>query len=196
MIRCISEALRFSILAFLLGTLPLCGCQRKPSLEDQILADALRGDVVKITEVDAQQLRRVVEQHVGNVVIVAFWSVDSDRSLQQFSHVMAMSNVYKNDGLTLLTVAMDSPNSESMRDFLKASGATVSSGVNTMASQYGGVEVAYREFNIPDQDLPHFQLFDRTGRLAKALSSARDVDAELLALLSWETPSSSTPSPN
>jgi hypothetical protein len=174
--------------------LSLAGCQRSSDVEQALIAQALQEDVIRLDLINRPQLDAVRRRHQDDVVLVVYWATSSAISMQQLPHLLSLANAYGDYGFRIVTVSMDSPNDrQPVIDMLKATGATNNHRYENFISMYGGAAVAYREFDIKDETVPCFQLFDRAGNLAHSYSiSSVDLSHDVETLLASDPELNST----
>ena len=120
-------------------------------------------DPVSVQVIDERGLSKVISGYRGKVVLVDFWATWCLSCLELFPHTVALHERFAGDGLAVISVSFDEPDSKStVLDFLRKHNARF----DNFISRYGaGVESAER-FHLPGA-LPQLLLYDRTGDLAR-----------------------------
>jgi hypothetical protein len=108
--------------------------------------------------------------------------------MQQLGHTAKLATHHQ--GLAVVTVAMEDPDdADAVKKALAARGATAST---NLVSLTGGGSPAMAAFDIPGGSLPHYKLYDRTGKLRKVIAldpaadkqfTTEDIDAAVSELL-------------
>ncbi len=125
-------------------------------------ADPSKAGQVAVRVIDEQELDAVVTGYRGNVVLVDFWATWCLPCLELFPHTVALSERFAGDGLQVISVSLDQPESKSaVLDFLKRHGATF----DNFISRYGAGVESMEKFDLPGM-LPQLLLYDREGELA------------------------------
>lgn len=135
--------------------------QAGDSIRDEEAAGT-RGVMLRV--IDEDELAEAIAGHRGKVVLVDFWATWCLACTELFPHTVALHNRFADDGLVVLSVSFDDPESQpAVLGFLEKHGATF----DNFISRYGaGVESAER-FGLPG-GLPQVILFDRQGERAAA----------------------------
>jgi thiol-disulfide isomerase/thioredoxin len=149
---------------------------------------AVEAPSVSLTVTDAAGLRDAIARHRGEVVLVDFWATWCLPCVEQFPHTVEMARNYRERGLTVISVSMDSPKSEpQVRAFLEQQRAEFE---NFIGSYAGAVE-ATKAFGLPGP-VPCYRVYDRDGELRREFSvdprsekqfTADDVEAKVVELL-------------
>ncbi len=124
---------------------------------------------VTLRTIGEDELAEAIAGHRGKVVLVDFWATWCLSCTELFPHTVALHDRFADDGLVVLSVSFDDPESQSaVLGFLKKHGATF----DNFISRYGaGVESAER-FGLPG-GLPQVVLFDRQGERAAVFPEPR-----------------------
>ena len=123
---------------------------------------------VTLRVVDKDGLSAVLERHRGKVVLVDFWATWCAPCVALLPHTIELGRKFGARGLVVVAVSIDDAADEAaVRETLAESGA---SGEQYLAS-YGVGPAAFEAFGIDDGALPHLKLYDREGRLHRAISS-------------------------
>ena len=117
---------------------------------------------ITVSVIDEDEFAEVLAVYRGKVVLVDFWATWCLACIQQFPHTVALHEQFADDGLAVISVSFDQPESKpAVLEFLRKQQATF----DNFISRYGaGVESAER-FGLPGS-LPQLLLFDRRGELA------------------------------
>ncbi len=117
---------------------------------------------ITVSVIDENEFAEVLAGYRGKVVLVDFWATWCLACIQQFPHTVALHEQFADDGLAVISVSFDQPESKpAVLEFLRKQQATF----DNFISRYGaGVESAER-FGLPGS-LPQLLLFDRRGELA------------------------------
>lgn len=160
-------------LCFLLATTVGCGRSARNETEqpDGPKPCCAAGDAkpveVSLREIDGPGFRQTLERHRGKVVLVDFWASWCLPCIKGFPHVVELHRRYADRGLVVISVSMDEPaKKKDAERFLAKHGATM----ENYLSNYGGLGAeAVEAFGVGA--LPHYQLYDRQGKLIKNFAS-------------------------
>lgn len=130
-------------------------------------------DEVTIRVVDPKQLVEVLKKHRGKVVLIDYWATWCAPCLKQLPYTVDLQHKYKKQGLVVVTMSLDEPDEESAAlEVLKQHKANL---VNLLC-KYGADEKSFNTFGITGGALPHYQLFDRDGKLAQKITAQQPAD--------------------
>ena len=140
--------------------------------------------------VDRSGYDAVIEELHGKVVLVDFWATWCLPCLEQLPHTVELSKRDGENGLAVVTMSLDDP------DSVATIGAVLervsADGLTNLVSQYGGSPQSAEAFEIDGGAIPHYKLYDRSGKLRQTFSldpaAARqftpaDIDAAVAELL-------------
>jgi thiol-disulfide isomerase/thioredoxin len=172
------------------------GCSRS---EPAPVADKPQGRVEQrsavVTTVDRAEYDAALVSLRGKVVLVDCWATWCVPCLQQLPHSLELAEKYGSDGLAVLTLSFDDPSKSTQVQKVLASKGGDSLGTHYI-SQQGGSPASMDTFEITGGALPHYKLYDRTGKLRRTFAldpaaerqfTPHDVSAAVTELLA-ETP--------
>ena len=123
---------------------------------------------VTLRVIDKDGLSAVLQRHRGKVVLVDFWATWCAPCVALLPQTIELGRKFGARGLVVVAVSIDDAADEAaVRETLAESGA---SGEQYLAS-YGVGPAAFEAFGIDDGALPHLKLYDREGRLHRAICS-------------------------
>ncbi|MFW5692940.1 MAG: TlpA family protein disulfide reductase [Thermoguttaceae bacterium] len=116
---------------------------------------------VTVRVIDEQDLAEAIAGYRGEVVLVDFWATWCIACVQLFPHTVELHEQFADDGLRVISVSFDQPESEeAVLDFLKKHNATF----DNFISRYGAGPDSPEKFDLPGT-LPQLLLYDRKGEL-------------------------------
>lgn len=132
---------------------------------------------VKVDLIDAKGFKAAVAKQKGKVVLVDCWATWCVPCIKGFPETVALSRKYADKGLVVISLSFDDPEDEDtpakVLKFLKKQEATFPNYISREDLEQGGAE----SFDIEGGSLPHYKLYDRTGKLLKTFSNS-DPDEE------------------
>jgi len=117
---------------------------------------------VHLQPVTADDYKKIIAGQKGKVVLVDFWATWCGPCREKFPHTLALAKKYGPDGLTVVSVCMDSPDpkdQEKALHFLQSQHAEITNLSNRIDDQ----DAAFGAFDIDGGALPHFKIYDRKG---------------------------------
>jgi thiol-disulfide isomerase/thioredoxin len=144
---------------------------------------------ITLEVVDKDGLQKAIDKHRGKVVLVDVWATWCAPCKKMFPHTVELYNKHRDQGLAVVSLSMDEADAhEDALAFLKQQKATFTN----LRSKFGAEEQAIEAFDIDGGALPHFKLYDRSGKPVKKLVSgdanpppeAEDIDKAVEELLS------------
>jgi thiol-disulfide isomerase/thioredoxin len=111
-------------------------------------------------------------------VFVDFWATWCGPCRKAFPHTVALARKYKADGLVVVTVALEEDESkrEDALKFLTDQGADFTNLLSTT-----GAEQAFKDFDIGENGIPHYRVYDKSGTLVKKFTNDGQKEEELAA---------------
>jgi thiol-disulfide isomerase/thioredoxin len=185
-----------SFIGFALAVSLLAGCG--PALTEDFTSGRIDTDPaaaaetgVPLVAVDREGFDALIEKQRGRVVLVDFWATWCGPCVEQLPHTMELANRHAERGLMVVTVSFDDPGgSDRVSEFLRSQGAGAAT---NLISQHGASPQSMDAFEIAGGAVPHYKLYDRSGRLrrtfgvipaAKKQFTAQEIDAAVEGLLS------------
>jgi len=162
---------------------PVRGPEKEPAAEPAAAPAPAKPVTVRV--IDEKEFAEVLQRHRGKVVLVDFWATWCLPCMELFPHTVALHDKFAGRGLVVISVSMDQPSDEpKVLKFLQSKGAAF----DNFISRYGGGSKSMESFRVSEGTLPHFQLFNRDGKLHKLFvaSSAftqKDIDQAVKELL-------------
>jgi thiol-disulfide isomerase/thioredoxin len=117
---------------------------------------------VTVQSVAPEEFKKIIAAQKGKVVLVDFWATWCSPCRKKFPQTLALAKKYGPQGLTVVSVSMDSPDpgdQEKVFRFLQEQNAQITNLANKMEDS----EAAFGAFDIDGGALPHYKIFDRKG---------------------------------
>lgn len=125
----------------------------------------------------------LIASHQGEVILADFWATWCGPCVEQFPHSVELSKKYDPAELAVVSVSMDEPaDQEKVLAFLREHGAAF----DNLLSEYGVGEKGFDAFEIGDGGVPHYKVYDRTGKLRHTANSNEELDQFIAQLLHEE----------
>jgi thiol-disulfide isomerase/thioredoxin len=116
---------------------------------------------------DETTLLTLLKERQGQVVLVDFWATWCGPCMEQLAHTVELSHRHVGDGLSVIGVSMDNPESlDSVREALAGKGALFPN----ILTKYGAGSTFLSAFDLRG-DIPFYRLYDRAGKLRYQFSS-------------------------
>jgi len=117
---------------------------------------------VTVQSVTPEEFKKIIAAQKGKVVLVDFWATWCGPCRKKFPQTLALAKKYGPQGLTVVSVSMDSPDpsdQEKVLRFLQEQNAQITN----LANKLEDSEAAFGAFDIDGGALPHYKIFDRKG---------------------------------
>jgi thiol-disulfide isomerase/thioredoxin len=184
------EQIHRSLLIF--GLLVSLGCTRaeptNPTIEPQ---GRVESNSVEVTIVDRAEFDAALVRFKGQVVLLDCWATWCLPCVAQLPHSMELAERLGSQGLRVATLSFDDLSRiDAVSKLLSAKGG--GAGTHFICKNGGGSK-AMEEFEITGGALPHYKLFDRTGKLIRTFAidpsaerqfTVYDIDQAVKELLS------------
>lgn len=132
--------------------------------------DGAEATPVKVKLISPAEYGDIIAGHKGKVVLVDFWGTWCGPCRKAFPHTIELYEKLSAKGLAVVTVAIDDPESKAdVEAFL----TSVKAPFDNVQCNLGDNDKSFAAYEIKSEALPHYKLYDRTGKLRKTF----DVDA-------------------
>lgn len=170
-----------------------CGDRVEKTSSNQGGKRATRGDAaapdIILHSIDKPGFDALLAHLPGKVILVDFWATWCPPCREKFPHSVELSRKFGPQGLEVITLACDDEKATAdVLTFLRAHEAVL----QNLRSASGAGEKTFEDFEIDGGALPHYKLYDRSGKLRRTFStdpvaqvqfSLADVDAAVIELL-------------
>ncbi len=126
---------------------------------------------ITLTLSDAEGFKEILAKQNGKVVLVDFWATWCVPCVKNFHHTVEWSQKYADQGLSVISVSMDESDEDTQKavlKFLEKEDAQFTNILATAADDQDPIDT----FGIDGGALPHYRIYDRTGKLIKKFSFA------------------------
>ena len=138
---------------------------------------------------DRREFDSLLEEYRGKVILIDYWATWCTPCEEQFVHTVRMHRKFHDQGLAVISVSLDDDvHKEKALEFLRSQGATF----DNLMSPYSMADLSFDVFEIDNGSVPHYQLYDRQGQLARKFATGDpiaeqftydDVEAAIVELL-------------
>ena len=166
---------------FVLAASALAGCSNRDELRatptnakdvppaSYVVAVSQRNprNELELKLVDRAKFDAEIARLSGNVVLVDCWATWCAPCIKQLPHTLDLGRKREAAGLAIITLNFDDADSaEEVRKALAAAGAETANATH-LQSEFGASSQSMEAFEIASGALPHYKLYDRTGRLRR-----------------------------
>lgn len=126
---------------------------------------------ITLTLSDAEGFKEILAKQNGKVVLVDFWATWCVPCVKNFHHTVEWNQKYADKGLSVISVSMDESDEDTQKavlKFLEKEDAEFTNVLATAADDQDPMET----FDVDDGYLPHYRVYDRSGKLIKKFSFA------------------------
>lgn len=139
---------------------------------------------ITLRTVDIDGYNLEIQKHKGSVVLVDFWATWCIPCVEQFPHTVQLHEKYSGQGLAVLSLSFDDEGSEAdVRNFLREQKAYFLN----LRSEYGAGTESMEKFDL-DAAVPHYRLYDHTGKLRESWNGEPDGIEQKIEELLKESP--------
>lgn len=150
-------------------TAPLSTASSNTASSNAASSDASKANAVTpstteitVSVVSPEEYQEVLKSHRGQVVLVDFWAKWCIPCIQRFPHTVEWSKTYPREKFAAVSLSFDDPESEGdVLEFLKKQQATF----DNLICKLGGGDESFEAYEIEGGALPHYKLYDKTGKL-------------------------------
>src|SRR5262245_36708102 len=64
-------------------------------------------ETVTLVDASVEDFRELLKKHEGKVIFVDYWATWCGNCMEEFPHTVALANKHKDDGLTVISVALE-----------------------------------------------------------------------------------------
>lgn len=128
------------------------------------VADAHGTSQVKVEPVSPEEYQKYVASQRGKVVLVDFWATYCLPCREKFPRTLALAKKYADQGLTAVSMSMDSPDpsyQKKILEFLRQQ----NSEIKNLANRLEDTDAAFAALDIDGGALPHYKIYSRNGKL-------------------------------
>jgi thiol-disulfide isomerase/thioredoxin len=126
--------------------------------------DLASRSAVTVEPVSPEELQKFVADQRGKVVFVDFWATYCLPCREKFPRTLALAKKYGDQGLTAVSMSMDSPEpafQKKILEFLRQQ----NSEIKNFANRLEDTDAAFAALDIVGGALPHYKIYGRNGKL-------------------------------
>jgi thiol-disulfide isomerase/thioredoxin len=119
---------------------------------------------VKVESASPEEFQEFVASQRGKVVFVDFWATYCLPCREKFPRTLALAKKYGDQGLTAVSMSLDSPDPSHQKkilEFLRQQ----NSQIKNFANRLEDTDAAFAGLDIAGGALPHYKIYGRNGKL-------------------------------
>jgi len=126
--------------------------------------DTYGASQVKVEPVSPEEYQKYVAGQRGKVVLVDFWATYCLPCREKFPRTLALAKKYADQGLTAVSMSMDSPDPSYQKKILEFL-TQQNSEIKNFANRLEDTDAAFAALDIAGGALPHYKIYGRNGKL-------------------------------
>ena len=149
---------------------------------------------VTVDPASPEEYQKYVASQRGKVVFVDFWATYCLPCREKFPHTLALAKKYANQGLSVVSMSMDSPEPSFQKQIVEFL-TKQNSQIKNFANRLEDTDAAFAALDIVGGALPHYKIYGRDGKLRKKFGgdpdhpyNEADIEQALVAALHEGTP--------
>jgi thiol-disulfide isomerase/thioredoxin len=156
----------------------------------QASSEATASSSISVEPVSPEEYQKFIARQRGKVVFVDFWATYCLPCREKFPRTLALARKYAGQGLTAVSMSMDSPEpsyQKQILEFLKKQ----NSQIKNLANRLEDTDAAFAALDILGGALPHYKIYGRNGKLRNNFGGDpdhpyddADIERALIAALS------------
>jgi len=126
--------------------------------------DPAARSAVTVEPVSPEEFQKFIAGQRGKVVFVDFWATYCLPCRERFPRTLALAKKYGDQGLTAVSVSMDSPEPAYQKKILEFL-TQQNSQIKNFANRLEDTDAAFAALDIAGGALPHYKIYGRNGKL-------------------------------